>query len=139
MQIPTRVGEQRRHMTGGSLRRVIKDSLPARGRLTVKTIRRRFWHWHRQLIELKRGKFSGYLIVAVTLMTETGLRGDGILLLMVKARIKESALAVHFEIRNKGVPVGHVAPRTSPRVVINAGQSKSSGINCGSGFAIGTK
>ena len=139
MQIPTWLGEQRRHMTGGALCLVIKDRLSTRGRFALKTIRRRLWHWHRQLIELERGKFSGYLIVAVTLMTETGLRGDGILLLMVKARIKESALAVHFEIRNKGVPVGHVAPRTSPRVVINAGQSKSSGIERGGRLTIRTK
>src|SRR5204862_8009077 len=96
MQIPTRLGEQRRHMTGGTLRLVIKDSLPARGRLTVKTIRQRFWHWHRQLIGLKRGKFSGYLIVAVTFMTETGLRRDGILLLMVMRRFKEGAFAGGF-------------------------------------------
>src|SRR5207253_1872304 len=139
MQVPTWLGEQRRHMTGGALCLVIKDRLSTRGRFAVKTIRRLLWHWHRQLIELERGKFSGYLIVAVTLMTETGLRGDGILLLIVKTQIEEGALAVHFEIGNKSIPVGYVPPRTSPRVIIDAGQSKSSGIERGGRLTIRTK
>src|ERR1700730_189392 len=135
MQIPTQLGEDRRDVTAGALRLVVKDSLASCSSLKVETVGRRLRHWHRQLVEVQRGELCTDQIFAVMLVTETGFGGDRIFLFIVKTRVEECPLAVHFEIGNKSVPVGDVAPRTGPGVIVDTSQAKSGWNKCGGGLA----
>ena len=75
-----------------------------------RTTPRRLRRGERQLVEVERRQLRGDQIGLVPDMAEAVLRSHRKLLCVVQPVVVEVAAAVHFEVRDERVPVGHGAP-----------------------------
>src|SRR6476660_6312386 len=98
MQVISRFGKQRRHMTGRTLRRAIEDSFAAPARSLVKRPLRRVLRRQGELIELQRGQCACDQVRIVTEGVVAKLVRERILL-AVETWIEEGPLPAHLGIR----------------------------------------
>jgi hypothetical protein len=76
MQIPTRLGREGRHMTGGAWRLAREEQFPPSGSLLVETPRRRLRCRDRQLIQVQPCESRRDEVGIVAHMTESVSGGD---------------------------------------------------------------
>src|SRR5262249_13068784 len=117
MHIPTRVGENRRHVTRCAFRFTLEyrfSVLDYRGR--VMRVRRR---GYRELIKMQSGEFWSDQIRIIAYVSKSGPRRYRELSCVIQTRIVERTLSVHFQVGDEGIPVRHRAP-TGPRVKVHA-------------------
>src|ERR1043166_7543951 len=110
MQIPAWLGSKRLRMAGCALSLLAEDLFTAFGRFLIEAPLWRQGGGKRELILVQCRKLCGNQIRLVSDMSEPVLRGNRKLLCVVQSRIEERAFAVHFQVGNKGVPVGNGSP-----------------------------
>jgi hypothetical protein len=98
VQIPSRFREQRRHMALRAGRLAVENLLSIGSGGPVKAAGRSLRRRQGQLIEMERRQFGRDAIIRAGLVTLFGSRRDRVFRRIIKARVEEVALAVHFEI-----------------------------------------
>src|SRR6185437_5798349 len=123
MHVPTRLSEERRNVASGAFRDAIKEFFAALGCFVIKTVGGRLGRENRELIKVQSGELRTDEVGLVGDVSEAGAGGNGEFRGIIEAGIKKSAAAVHFEIGDESVPVGHGAP-AGPRVEVDADETK---------------
>ncbi len=89
----------------------------------VITVRGRGWSVKSELIEMQVGKFRGDQIYVTADIVKTILRCNWKTGGVRQSRVKESAFAMHLEVCDKSIPVGHRTP-ACPGMQIDSCQAK---------------
>lgn len=124
VRIPARFREQRRYVAGATARLAIENLFAIPGHRLIETACGRLGRGQRQLVEVEGGKLGRDAVFLILLVALLRASGDGIFLRVIETRIVEIAFAMHFEIADLGVPIGHRPPATSPGVIVHARQSE---------------
>src|SRR5262249_28388909 len=137
MQVPPRLGVDRRYVAGRALRLTGEDGFAARGGGLVEAALRRRRSRYRELVDLERRKLRRDEIGVGPDMAEAGARRDRELRRVVEARVEEGALPVHLQVRDERVRVGDVAPAPRPRVRVHAREAEGGWDQRGAGRPAG--
>src|SRR4051794_4892438 len=127
MQVPTRFGPKRLHMTVVALRLSTKQGIATLGRLRIKVLTGLWFRGRKgKLVEVQGGKLLRDPVLVGADMRKVGKAvggRNGKLLLIIQARIEESAFAVHLKSGNERIPVGN-RPPACPRMQIHSRQTE---------------
>src|SRR5262245_9415375 len=110
MQVPARLGKERRYMAGGAPSAPFEDLFSSR---RCPFIERAFGRLRRrggELIELQGAEFSRDQVGTVPHVPEPGASGYGELQRVIQTGIEKGSLAVHLEVRHESIPVRDRSP-----------------------------